>query len=120
MHESEDSYGRDRFGAICGIFEMNRKKGAAVPDVLVEPSFMNSKLIRTIFLALAFGFLVLWVLEFRRAGLFESYWLLLLCIICFLLFQFSRLKAAAAAKQAGQTHHAPTTGAAKPAKKPKK
>ncbi|MCF0070459.1 hypothetical protein LZD49_08240 [Dyadobacter sp. CY261] len=63
---------------------------------------MNSKLIRTIFLALAFGFLVLWVLEFRRAGLFESYWLLLLCIICFLLFQFTRLKAAALAKGAGQ------------------
>ncbi|HWV30942.1 MAG TPA: hypothetical protein VN038_14890 [Dyadobacter sp.] len=63
---------------------------------------MNSKLIRTIFLALAFGFLVLWVLEFRRAGLLESYWLLLLCIVCFLLFQFSRLKAATLAKQAGE------------------
>ncbi|GGN01369.1 hypothetical protein GCM10010967_39720 [Dyadobacter beijingensis] len=64
---------------------------------------MNSKLIRTIFLALAFGFLALWVLEFRRAGLFESYWLLLLCVICFLLFQFSRLKAASLAKQAAET-----------------
>jgi|GEM_PF-2405402 len=64
---------------------------------------MNSKLIRTIFLALAFGFLVLWVLEFRRAGLLESYWLLLLCIVCFLLFQFSRLKAATLAKQAGES-----------------
>lgn len=63
-------------------------------------SFMNSKLIRTIFLALALGFLALWVLEFRRAGLFESYWLLLLSIICVLLFQFSRLKAATLAKQA--------------------
>lgn len=61
---------------------------------------MNSKLIRTIFLALAFGFLALWALEFRRAGLLESYWLLLLCIVCFLLFQFSRLKAATLAKQA--------------------
>ncbi|SDD97289.1 hypothetical protein SAMN04487996_10311 [Dyadobacter soli] len=64
---------------------------------------MNSKLIRTIFIALAFGFLVLWVLEFRRAGLLESYWLLLLCIVCFLLFQFSRLKAATLAKQAGES-----------------
>jgi hypothetical protein len=63
---------------------------------------MNSKLIRTIFLALAFGFLALWVLEFRRAGLLESYWLLLLCIVCFLLFQFSRLKAATLAKQSGE------------------
>lgn len=68
---------------------------------------MNSKLIRTIFLALAFGFLVLWVLEFRRAGLLESYWLLLLCIVCFLLFQFSRLKAATLAKQAGESEVAP-------------
>jgi hypothetical protein len=63
---------------------------------------MNSKLIRTIFLALAFGCLALWVLEFRRAGLLESYWLLLLCIVCFLLFQFSRLKAATLAKQSGE------------------
>lgn len=72
---------------------------------------MNSKLIRTIFLALAFGFLVLWVLEFRRAGLLESYWLLLLCIVCFLLFQFSRLKAATVAKQAGGTEAANKTSA---------
>lgn len=94
---------------------------------------MNSKLIRTIFLALAFGFLVLWVLEFRRAGLLESYWLLLLCIVCFLLFQFSRLKAATLAKQAGEPQATPkksdTTSAVggrpsavhtKSAKKPKK
>ncbi|WP_353717952.1 hypothetical protein [Dyadobacter sp. 676] len=79
---------------------------------------MNSKLIRTVFLALAFGFLVLWVLEFRRAGLFESYWLLLLCVICFLLFQFSRLKAAAAAKEAGEPKSAEQKP--KPGKKPKK
>lgn len=94
---------------------------------------MNSKLIRTIFLALAFGFLVLWVLEFRRAGLLESYWLLLLCIVCFLLFQFSRLKAATLARQTGSekpvttagvpTAGAPATGVpaqSKPGKKPKK
>ncbi|MET7256738.1 hypothetical protein [Dyadobacter fermentans] len=94
---------------------------------------MNSKLIRTIFLALAFGFLVLWVLEFRRAGLLESYWLLLLCIVCFLLFQFSRLKAATAAKQAGEpeaerqkSNHTAAVGGrqaavkGKPAKNPKK
>ncbi|PSL26228.1 hypothetical protein CLV60_110208 [Dyadobacter jiangsuensis] len=93
---------------------------------------MNSKLIRTIFLALAFGFLVLWVLEFRRAGLLESYWLLLLCIVCFLLFQFSRLKAATLAKQAEQSGVAskkssasavggrPSAVGSKPAKNPKK
>lgn len=88
---------------------------------------MNSKLIRTIFLALAFGFLALWVLEFRRAGLLESYWLLLLCIVCFLLFQFSRLKAATLARQAGESRPSAATPAAgsptsssKPGKKPKK
>nr|WP_295935120.1 hypothetical protein [uncultured Dyadobacter sp.] len=75
---------------------------------------MNSKLIRTIFLALAFGFLVLWVLEFRRAGLLESYWLLLLCIVSFLLFQFSRLKAATLARQADQEN------ASQPNRKPGK
>ncbi|MCE6989236.1 hypothetical protein [Dyadobacter sp. CY323] len=55
---------------------------------------MNSKLTRTILLALTLGFFVVWVLEFRRAGLFESYWLLLLSIMSLLLFQFIRLKAA--------------------------
>lgn len=54
---------------------------------------MNSKLTRTILLASAIGFFVLWVLEFRRAGLFESYWLLLVDLICLLSFQFIRLKA---------------------------
>jgi hypothetical protein len=56
---------------------------------------MNSKLTRTILLALTLGFFVVWFLEFRRAGLFESYWLLLLSIMSLLLFQFIRLKAAA-------------------------
>jgi hypothetical protein len=55
---------------------------------------MNSKLLRTILLASGIGFFVLWVLEFRRAGLFESYWLLLVALICVLSFQFTRLKAA--------------------------
>jgi hypothetical protein len=53
---------------------------------------MNSKLTRTILLASGIGFFVLWILEFRRAGLFESYWLLLVSLICLLFFQFNRLK----------------------------
>jgi hypothetical protein len=81
---------------------------------------MNSKLIRTIFLALAFGFLALWVLEFRRAGLLESYWLLLLCVVCLLLFQFSRLKAATLARQAGESRPTVKSSGSKPGKKPKK
>ena len=54
---------------------------------------MNPKLLKTVLLALSFGFFVMWVLEFRRAGMFESYWLLLLAIMCLLIFQFTRLKA---------------------------
>ena len=61
---------------------------------------MNSKLTRTILLALALGFFVVWVLEFRRTTLFESYWLLLLSIVCLLFFQFSRLKASLKAGKA--------------------
>jgi hypothetical protein len=60
---------------------------------------MNSKLNRTILLALTLGFFVVWVLEFRRTTLFESYWLLLLSIMCLLIFQFSRLKASLLAKK---------------------
>ncbi|MCF2493782.1 hypothetical protein [Dyadobacter chenhuakuii] len=60
---------------------------------------MNSKLTRTILIALALGFFVMWVLEFRRTTMFESYWLLLLAIMCLLMFQFSRLKASLLAKK---------------------
>lgn len=60
---------------------------------------MNSKLTRTILLALALGFFVMWVLEFRRTTMFESYWLLLLAIMCLLIFQFNRLKASLLAKK---------------------
>ena len=63
---------------------------------------MNFKLLRTILLALALGFFVMWVLEFRRAGMFESYWLLLLSIVCLLSFQFIRLKASMETKKAEQ------------------
>ncbi|REA60732.1 hypothetical protein DSL64_14480 [Dyadobacter luteus] len=54
---------------------------------------MNFKLVKTILLALSLGFFAVWVLEFRRAGMFESYWLLLLSVMCLLVFQFRRLKA---------------------------
>lgn len=54
---------------------------------------MNPKLLKTILLSLSLGFFVVWVLEFRRAGMFESYWLLLLSILCLLYFQFKRVKA---------------------------
>lgn len=63
---------------------------------------MNPKLLKTIILALAVGFFVLWILEFRRAGMAESYWLLLLSILCLLYFQFKRLKASLELKKKEQ------------------
>ena len=68
-------------------------------DCDTKDSLMNSKLTRTILIALALGFFVMWVLEFRRTTMFESYWLLLLAIMCLLMFQFSRLKASLLAKK---------------------
>jgi hypothetical protein len=82
MLYNEDLSLYNRFNAICVSLKMIK----------------NSKLLRTILLALTLGFFVVWVLEFRRAGLFESYWLLLLSITCLLFFQFIRLKAATEAK----------------------
>jgi hypothetical protein len=79
---------------------------------------MNSKLLRTILLALAVGFFVMWVLEFRRAGMFESYWLLLLSIVCLLSFQFIRLKTAMETKKAERT--AVNSGKSRPSKTIKK
>jgi len=60
---------------------------------------MSSKLTRTILIAACIGFLIVWVFEFRRTSLFESYWLLLLSITCLLFFQFSRLKASLTEKK---------------------
>ncbi|WP_025763843.1 hypothetical protein [Dyadobacter tibetensis] len=53
---------------------------------------MSQKLIRTILLAAGIGFFILWIMEYRRAGMFASYWLLLLSIVAFLSFQYNRLK----------------------------
>lgn len=60
---------------------------------------MSNKLIRTLLLAAAIGFLVMWVLEFRRTTLFESYWLLLLGLMFLLMFQLNRLKQGLKAKK---------------------
>jgi hypothetical protein len=58
---------------------------------------MNSKLIKSLLLAGAVGFFLLWFLEFRRTSLADSYWLMLLCLTCLLGFQYYRLRQAAAA-----------------------
>ncbi len=60
---------------------------------------MSPKLTRTILIAGCIGFLILWVLEFRRTTLFESYWLLLLSITFLLIFQFNRLKSSLTEKK---------------------
>lgn len=60
---------------------------------------MSPKLTRTILIAGCIGFLIMWVLEFRRTTLFESYWLLLLSITFLLLFQFNRLKSSLTEKK---------------------
>lgn len=60
---------------------------------------MSPKLTRTILIAGCIGFLILWVLEFRRTTLFESYWLLLLSITFLLFFQFNRLKSSLTEKK---------------------
>ncbi|WP_138367540.1 hypothetical protein [Dyadobacter luticola] len=73
---------------------------------------------RTILLALTLGFFAVWALEFRRAGLLESYWLLLVSIVCLLIFQFVRLKASMSAGAKQQKEVAPTRQIA--TKKPKK
>ncbi|MCF0049852.1 hypothetical protein MUK70_29545 [Dyadobacter chenwenxiniae] len=73
--------------------------GIGLHDCMTKALLMNSKLTRTILIALALGFFVVWVLEFRRTTMFESYWLLLLAIMCLLMFQFSRLKASLLAKK---------------------
>jgi Ca2+/Na+ antiporter len=73
--------------------------GICLQHCVTKALLMNSKLTRTILIALTLGFFVVWVLEFRRTTMFESYWLLLLSIMCLLLFQFSRLKASLQAKR---------------------
>ena len=60
---------------------------------------MSRKLIRTLLFAAAIGFFAVWILEYRRAGMLNSYWLLLLSVTSLLFFQFSRLKAGLAAQK---------------------
>ena len=60
---------------------------------------MSPKLTRTLLIAGCIGFLIVWVLEFRRTTLFESYWLLLISITFLLFFQFNRLKSSLTEKK---------------------
>jgi len=108
MLDYEDLSGSNRFNSIC--VSLKKIENPAVKTggyFLPTPLLMNSKLTRTVLIALALGFFAVWILEFRRAGLFESYWLLLLSVTSFLLFQFSRLKAAMMAKEKEQGKSVP-------------
>ncbi len=54
---------------------------------------MRSGGLKTILLFLSLGFLIIWFLEFRRTSLADSYWLLLLVMVCLFLYQLINLKA---------------------------
>lgn len=62
---------------------------------------MRSGGLKTILLFLSLGFLIIWFLEFRRTSLADSYWLLLLVMVCLFLYQFLNLKASDRKSQAG-------------------
>lgn len=53
---------------------------------------MKLKLGEVLLLAGGAGFLILWIAEYQRTSLAESYWLLMLCLGCLLGFQFVKNK----------------------------
>ncbi len=48
------------------------------------------KLSEILLLAAAAGFLTIWIAEFQRTSLAESYWLLMLCLAFLLAFQYAK------------------------------
>lgn len=53
---------------------------------------MTPKLLKTLLLAAALGFFMLWVLELIRTDLGHSYWLMMLSLTFLLLHQYYRLR----------------------------
>lgn len=53
---------------------------------------MYSKGFKTILLYLGLGFFAIWALEFRKTTLADSYWALLLGLLCLLWYQLINLK----------------------------
>jgi len=74
---------------------------------------MNPTLIKTLLLAAALGFFVMWVLELIRTDLSHSYWLLMLSLTCLLSHQYYRLRTLPQSKPTSQK----TQKASKPKKK---
>ncbi len=53
---------------------------------------MTPKLIKSLLLAAAVGFFMLWILELLRTDLSHSYWLMMLSLLFLLLHQYYRLR----------------------------
>ena len=53
---------------------------------------MNPKLIKSLLLASAVGFFILWILELLRTDLSHSYWLMMLSLLSLFLHQYYRLR----------------------------
>ncbi len=53
---------------------------------------MTPKLIKSLLLAAAVGFFILWILEVLRTDLSHSYWLMMLSLLFLFLHQYYRLR----------------------------
>lgn len=53
---------------------------------------MKLKLSEILLLSAAAGFLILWIAEYQRTNLADSYWLLMLSMTCLFAFQFFKNK----------------------------
>ncbi len=65
------------------------------------------KLREIILLAVAAGFLVIWVAEFQRTTFGDSYWLLMLFLIFLLAFRYVRIRRTGQEKTASPTGKQP-------------
>ncbi len=81
---------------------------------------MNPTLIKTLLIAGAIGFFILWLLEYQRAGIADSYWLILLCISCLLGFQYYRIRQGTTGIPTGAKPKEPADSAPKKTVAPKR
>lgn len=86
--------------------------------VVVTHINMYSKGLRSVLLFLALGFLVIWFLEFRRTTLAESYWALLVVLLCLLWVQLINVKLSSS--RAGEKAGPPPSSKSRPNSKKKK
>ncbi|HEV7350000.1 hypothetical protein [Telluribacter sp.] len=81
---------------------------------------MNPKLIKTLLIAGAIGFFIMWLLEIQRTDLKDSYWLILLCITCLLSFQYYRIRQGTTGIPTGEKPKEPASSAPKKSVTPKR